>query len=243
MKSAEELHFFLENGYLHVPNVLGVNLLRKIQNEFEEIWAAETPGKCNQHVLLRHKTFIDLIEYPPILERHAAVFGRQTQLLQYDFLRQSPGSTFPNRSWHRDFSFPGDRPLSINTIVYLDMMDESSGLTRVVPGSHRGPDLPPQEKKNEPLEGEVAVHAQPGDAVFVNSAVWHTGGRNESHRLRRGIYMYYGHWWLKRYESDQTLPPECLEGASDQRLRLLGYRMPDRDLHIYDPERRYDHIP
>ncbi|MDP6118651.1 MAG: hypothetical protein QF437_24650 [Planctomycetota bacterium] len=47
--------------------------------------------------------------------------------------------------------------------------------------------------------------------------------------------MYYGYWWLKRYESDQELPWQAFENASDMRLKLLGLRMPDRDIHMYDP--------
>ena len=229
----DEREHFLQHGYLHARGVLDEALLGRIRDEFEQIWGAE--GRANQLALLKRRTFIDLIEHPPILERHAAVFGRQTQLLQYDFLRQEPGSTFPLRAWHRDFSFPGDRPMSINTIVYLDRMDDANGPTYVVPGTHRGVQLPPEDARDQPLPGEIPVYAEPGDAVFINSAIWHTGSRNQSQGLRRGIYMYYGYWWLKRYESGFALPPECLEGATETRLRLLGYRMPDSDLHIYDP--------
>ncbi len=233
MITAAERESFLENGFLHVSQVLDQALLDRIRDEFEQVWAAE--GRANQLVLLKYRTFIDLIEHPPILDRHTAIFGRQTQLLQYDFLRQDGESTFPLRAWHRDFSFPGNRPLSINTIVYLDRMDDDSGPTFVVPGSHRGEERPPIDRREQPLEGEVPVYAEPGDAVFVNSALWHSGSRNQSTGLRRGIYLYYGYWWLKRYQSGFTLPPQCLEGASETRLRLLGYQMPDRDLHIYDP--------
>ena len=46
---------------------------------------------------------MELIEHPPILDRHRAIFGNQVQLLQYDLLRQGPrNSAFPERSWHRD---------------------------------------------------------------------------------------------------------------------------------------------
>ena len=228
-----EREFFLENGYLHARQVLDAELLSKIRDEFERIWKAK--GRSNQLVLLKHRTFIDLVEHPPILERQAAIFGRQTQLLQYDFLRQEAGSTYPLRSWHRDFSFPGDTPLSINTIVYLDRMDDASGPTFVIPRSHCGTELPPAFSVHHSLPEEVPIYADPGDAVFVNGAIWHSGSRNQSKGLRRGIYMYYGYWWLKRYESGFTLPSECLEGASEARLRLLGYQMPDRDLHVYDP--------
>ena len=231
----EERQTFLENGYLHAHGVLAGGYLGSIRTEFDRVWEREKPP-VNQHKLLRHRAFIELIEHPPILERHRALFGRQLQLLQYDLLRQGPRSEAPERSWHRDFSFPGDRPLTANTIVYLDDMTDESGPTRVVPGTQRDDAPPPKDRAGEPLPGEVAVYARAGDAVFINGAIWHTGGRNLGGGLRRGIYLYYGYWWLKRYESDVSLPWQALEGAGEQRLRLLGLKMPDRDLHMYDPE-------
>ena len=231
----EEKTHFLDQGYLHVPGVLSGTHLRQVQDEFDRVW--DLPGQCSQTKLLQHQTFIALIEHPAILDRHRAVFGDQTQLLQYDFLRQEAfNETFPTRAWHRDFVFAGDRPLSINTILYLDEMTEERGPTYVVPRTHRGEALPPQGMTHEPLPGEAAVVAQAGDAVFINSAIWHSGARNRSAGPRRGIYLYYGYWWLKRYESSVALPWQALAGASAQRLQLLGIKMPAGDIHQYDPQ-------
>lgn len=235
MFTEPELRHFLDDGYLHVPGLLNGAEVEQYRQAFETTWHSVPGGKLNQHVLLKRREWIELIEHPPILDRHRAVFGEQVQLLQYDLLRQGPGSTMPIRSWHRDFVFPGDHPLSINTIVYLDEMTDERGPTYVVPGSHRGQALPPTDQLHVPLPGEVPVYAQPGDAVFINSAIWHSGGRNTTEGLRRAIYLYYGHWWLKRYEADQTLPWQALENAGEQRLRLLGVKMPDRDIHQYRP--------
>lgn len=234
MNTADEKTFFLEQGYLHARAVLSPALLEKTRAEFDRVWDLEGPP-CNQLKLLKHPHFIDLLEHPPILERHLAIFGRQTQLLQYDFLRQGAKSSAAERNWHRDFSHRGDFPLAINTILYLDDMDEDRGPTRVVPGTHRGEALPPADRRAQPLEGEIPVYAKAGDAVFINAAIWHSGGRNASDHLRRGIYLYFGYWWLKRYEADHDLPWQALENASEQRLRLLGVKRPGRDLHMYDP--------
>lgn len=235
MHMANEKAFFLENGYLHAESVVAGDHLARIREEFDRVWAL---GRhCNQHELLKHQAFIELIEHPAILDRHRAIFGQQVQLLQYDFLRQGPrNESFPTRAWHRDFVFPGDYPLSINTILYLDDMTEERGPTYVVPGTHRGTALPPAGMHNEPLPGEVGVLAQAGDAVFINSAIWHSGSRNRSDGQRRGIYLYYGYWWLKPYEATQQRPWQCLENASEQRLQLLGVKMPAGDIHQYDPQ-------
>ena len=239
MITTEEKAFFLEQGYLHVPGILTGDRLALIQSEFDRVWEAEGP-RVSQRQLLKYPAFIDLIEHPPILARHQAIFGLQTQLLQYDLLRQGPRSIgWPNRSWHRDFAHPGDLPLSINTILYLDEMTEERGPTYVVPGTHRGTERPPQGRTNEPLPGEVAALANAGDAVFINSAIWHSGGRNQTDGLRRGIYLYYGYWWLKRYDAEHALPWQALESASELRLRLLGVKMPQNDIHMYDPTKGF----
>ena len=96
--------------------------------------------------------------------------------------------------------------------------------------------MPPPEQRHEPLPGELAVPCSAGDAIFINSAIWHTGGRNEGEGLRRGIYLYYGYWWLKRYETNQALPWQALQNAGETRLQLLGMRNPgSHDLHQYAP--------
>src|SRR5688572_4758846 len=234
MHAADEREHFLEAGYLHVPAVVAGAHLDKLRSEFDRVWELEGPPS-SQEKLLKHTFFIELIEHPPILERVAAVFRRQTQLLQYDLLRQGPHSDRPVRAWHRDFAFACERPLSVNTILYLDDMTAERGPTYLVPGSHRREDGPPPDRENQPLDGEVAVHASAGDAVFINSAIWHSGGRNDTDGLRRAVYLYYGYWWLKRYQFDRPIPAEALRDASDVRRRLLGVTMPDQDLHMYDP--------
>ena len=39
-----------------------------------------------------------------------------------------------------------------------------------------------------------------GDAILINGAIWHTGGCNRSGGLRRAVYLYYGYWWLRRFD-------------------------------------------
>jgi hypothetical protein len=235
MITPEEKAFFLEEGYLHVPGVLSGDYLAYISSEFDRVWERHQP-RVSQHQLLQHTSFIDLIEHPPILDRQKAIFGSQVQLLQYDLLRQGPNSKANERFWHRDFTFPGDRPLAINTIVMLEDMTEERGPTRVVPRTHLGEQYPPRDKLKEPLPGELGPHLKPGDAVFINGAIWHTGGRNKTEGNRRGIYLYYGYWWLKRYNYEIDLPWQAFENASEQRLRLLGAKMPGGDLHMYEPD-------
>ncbi len=238
MITAEDKQFFLEQGYLYLPGVLSVGEVARYQREFDQVWEAEQPP-VGSRKLLKHPAFLELIQNPALLDVHRAFFGQATQLLQYDLLRQGPRSSFPLRAWHRDFTHPGDLPLSINTIVYFDATPEEVGPTRVVPGTHRGQALPPPELHHEPLPGELPVYAEASDAVFINSAIWHTGGRNTGDGLRRGAYLYYGYWWLRPFSDVDPdkygVPAEALEGADAERLALLGLKLPLSDIHMYQP--------
>jgi hypothetical protein len=237
MMTPEEKTFFLEHGYLHVPGLIAGDDLAHLQAEFDRVWETEARpvSACK---LLKHHAFLDLIEYPPLLDRHRAVFGSQVQLFQADLGCQGPHSRGAERSWHRDFVFPGERPLAINTLLFLDKITPEVGPTRVVPGSHRGEALPPRDREHEPLLGEVAVCVEAGDAILINGAIWHTGGCNRSDGLRRAVYLYYGYWWLRRFDVEgekHQVPWQALENASEQRLQLLGVKMPGSTLHMYDP--------
>ena len=238
MITPDQKVFFLDNGYLHLPGALRGEELARYQSEFDRVWELEGPP-VGQNKLLKHPAFLELIEHPLLLGMHRAFFGSQVQLLQLDLLRQGPHSSFPKRSWHRDFVFPGDRPLSINSILYLDPMTEERGPTYIVPGSHSAEEGPPKGQENMPLPGEVAGLAEAGDVIFINSSIWHSGGSNQTEGLRRGIYLYYGYWWLKRYDTmdagKYATPWQALENATQERLEILGLKMPSNDLHMYDP--------
>lgn len=236
--SPEQRRFFDENGYLHVPGVLDKQHLERVRAEFDTLWAKQNK-QVTTSKLLASPVFLQLTEHESIRKIQRGIFGKALQLLQYDLLFQGPESTMAERSWHRDFTFPGDYPVSVNTIIYLDDMDEEVGPTRVVPGTHRGPEWPPKELRGESLPGEVPVYARAGDAIFINASIWHTGGRNKGQGLRRGIYMYVGYWWMRPFgqidPGAYAIPWQALENASQERLAFLGYRLPLSDINMYDP--------
>src|SRR5437588_138381 len=138
MITEQEKQFFLENGYLCAEGVLAGGHLARVQEEFEKVCEEAKGQRMSLNRLLQYPVFIELIEHPPILDRPRAIFADQVQLLQYDLQRQGPHSRGSERSWHRDFRFPGDTPLTINTLLFLDDMSLEKGPTRVLPGSHRG---------------------------------------------------------------------------------------------------------
>jgi hypothetical protein len=162
MVTEAERRFFDEQGYLHVPGVLNPEHLARLRAAFDTASVAGGRQRVWQETLLGIPEFLELLEHPPLTDRLRAIFGDQLQLLSYDILYQGPNSRSPERAWHRDFVFPGDRPLAVNSIIYLDNMTDERGPTFVVPGTHRGTELPPKERRREPLPGEVGCMLAPG---------------------------------------------------------------------------------
>jgi hypothetical protein len=236
MWNKQEKAQFLAQGYLHVPGLFSEEQVARLRIAFDAASIAGNRKRVWQETLLGIPEFLELLEYPPLMDRLRGIFGNQVQLLSYDLLYQGPHSASPAYGWHRDFVFPGDVPLAINSIVYLDAMTEERGPTVVVPGSHRGTGLPPTDRLAQPLPGEVKVYAKAGDVVFINAAIWHSGGRNQTDGARRAMYIYFGYWWLKRDNKHCEIPAFALENASEERLRLLGVKpVVSGDMWVYDP--------
>lgn len=235
MNTSQEQEQFFKEGYIVAPNLVTGDHLKLLQDTFDQAWQAEkATGIVRPHKTIKYKPFVELLEYPPILDRMHAVFGDQVQLISYDLLRQGAhNTTFPERDWHRDFSFPGDRPLAVQTVLMLDDTTDDGGPTYAVPRSHLGDAVPELEEITTPLPGEMSLPLRAGSAIFLNGSLWHSGARNNSDHLRRGLYIYFGYWWLKPYFHDRPIPWQALDGASTQLMQILGVKQPDWDLHRY----------
>jgi hypothetical protein len=219
------------DGYTFLRGLLRGTEVEELRQAFDEQWR-RGGGRADQTILLESQVFLRLLEDPRLLAWPERVFAEQLQLLMYVLRRHEAGTDLPERDWHRDFSFVCDRPLAVNLILYLDATGGEVGPTLVVPGSHRWRHLP--SGRLDPRPDEVALPAEPGDVLVNDAALWHSRGRNRSPSPRRLVILYFGYWWLKRYEWDRALPWQAFAGASPRRLQLLGLKMPGRDLHLYE---------
>ncbi len=101
--------------------------------------------------------------------------------------------------WHRDYPNGYACPAAsrfVRVMLCLDGMDESSGATTFVPGSHCIDDAAARERAGaaaSPPPGDVvAVRCAPGDLVLIHPKVLHGGGMNTSVRLRRNVVLQAG---------------------------------------------------
>jgi ectoine hydroxylase-related dioxygenase (phytanoyl-CoA dioxygenase family) len=110
------------------------------------------------------------------------------------------------RDWHQDSAYfdPQSNDRNAAVIVYLHDMDEESGATGVIPGSHKLGPLPhvtPSEAvssthqevadKRRYDSSAVYVRAKAGDALFFLARVLHKAGGNSTDQARTGIIYNY----------------------------------------------------
>ena len=220
-----------DDGYCLSPGVLTDDELQPLRAEFDRLYEAN-PAGVDQGILLTSPLCLDLLHHPGVQSAATEVFGAQRQLLMYALRRGDQPNGGPARKWHRDFDFITDRLISLNMILYLDTLTADDGATAVIPRSHRERDL--ATATGLPHPHEVTVPVQAGDMLLNWSTLVHSGTPKTSGGNRRLILLYFGYWWLKRYEHDHPLPWQALVDAPEERLALLGARMPGRDLHV-DP--------
>jgi hypothetical protein len=130
-----------------------------------------------------------------------------------------------------------------NALMLFDDMTLSNGPTRVIPGSHRWPPinvpavnradwqptpLTPEEQALVPDDlaaahpQEVLVTAAAGAVVIVNSALWHSGTRNEDGSRRRVLHLTYTRRDLPQQLTQRDyLTPELYERMSPAHRFLM----------------------
>lgn len=195
----ERVAFYHDHGYVLMENAVSEAYLRALQ-EATAALLREHPGVGTvRNLLARSPVFEDLIDQHagfPVLER---LIGDDIQLLSIDLRTCFPGSGA--LSWHVDLEphrpFFSSSIISINAALYLDDLTPDNGALRLVPRSHKTPfNLLPEERQ-EALPGEMVVTCKAGTMVAFSDFLWHRTADNTTDRPRRGIFIYYGHFWQK----------------------------------------------
>ena len=147
----------------------------------------------------------------------------------------NPGE--PAQFLHRDANnwwtyvsatWPDSVEITVSAMIGLDEVTEELGATRVVPGSHRWPEL-------QRFDGAESVPAElgPGDALVYSGYVLHGGGANLTDRVRRAMHLSFVAGWLTPEESSPIdFTDADLAHRSPRVQRVLGHRS-------YDPRPHY----
>jgi ectoine hydroxylase-related dioxygenase (phytanoyl-CoA dioxygenase family) len=122
-----------------------------------------------------------------------------------------------------DGVYPIPRPhaeVVMNTMWPLDPFTQANGATRVVPGSHKSAERPPDDA---PV---VDAEMDPGSVMFFRGSVFHGGGTNSTDRPRLGVILEYCASWLRPQENHIIGVPKDTVRTLDPRLQeLLGWNV------------------
>jgi len=122
---------------------------------------------------------------------------------------------------------PGSRhPLAVNLLTPITDIDEQTGGTLLIPGSHRS--LAEAARSGEPvgrLPPAINLDAAAGTTVMFDGRILHGTGINhtDSPRIIMLNAMQVG--WLRQQENWMlSVRPEVLERASEKLLHRMGYQ-------------------
>jgi len=129
--------------------------------------------------------------HPPLLEAAARVIGGPFRLSSMLGRTLRPGTAA--QGLHADL--PRDDPARpmVGFILMLDPFRADNGATRVVPGSHRWPEVPEAVLPDPAaaFEGEVLACGPAGALLVFDASVWHGHTANTSGAPRRSIQGYF----------------------------------------------------
>lgn len=145
-----------------------------------------------------------------------------------------PGDQHSEVEWHHHQRMVPDplppmwsAPQTLDTLLYLDDVNEGNGPLYVVPGSHRWhqTDLPTGQTADK--EDQVEITFPAGSMVLAFGGLWHRARPTDGTRDRRLILFGYSPAWQKpaiygRKPEDGLTSQLLNDGADEETRELLG---------------------
>lgn len=247
----EELRVFDRNGYLIREKVFEGEFLENLRNALDRLEAREIEkrdhavankeswGFFPRHLMDKDEAFLDLLRFEPTLSIAQAMMGPLVRVRGLSARISYPdGESLHQTTWHqhlRVISSPlppwFSRPHCIDTLIYLDDLNDSTGPVMVVPGSHNWLDREAPHKtsgseKFDSIDGEVELRVEAGGAVLIHGNLWHRALPTISQK-RRVLILSYTPTWLRRSPHSGPAPDDglthaLLETGDFEQKMLLG---------------------
>ena len=232
---------FEEHGFLVLPGALGADQIarfRALVEAMDRRHRAQTALPPDGFVEIRNAVakqpaLLELIDWPAAFPLVVELMGPALQLNTSHVMIRPPQpagtpQSFKAIDWHRDGceevqAVGGVYPWIYTKIGYFltDLSAPGRGNLRVVPGSHKRAERPPQSDGRLDPDGALEVLTRPGDAVLFQQRLWHAVGPNYSSVTRLNIYFGYCYRWVKPLDY-LVQPPDLLARASPIQRQLLG---------------------
>ena len=233
---------FEAQGYLTLPGALSSTELAEVQEaaaKAEALWRSDTTRLGMRTAALNQvqapidydDRLLALLWHPAIFPTVRELLGDDVTMIDNDLFLTPPRTTKTHADWHHDVGMQGIyHPRSLvmlKVFILLSDVNENSGGTTVLPGSHRFPmdfQLPKAENPRE-LPGAVQLTGKAGDAYLFNCRLYHCAVNNDSDHWRRVLIHNYGHFWMKvwqGYEPSARLLADAQASGDPVRKQLLG---------------------
>jgi ectoine hydroxylase-related dioxygenase (phytanoyl-CoA dioxygenase family) len=227
----EQLLRFVEQidavGYTIIHDVLAESELILLRGELDRIYEEYDPERdglqrvtgyrFSSNLVNKGPFFETLFLRPPVYDLARRVLGDDCILSSFNSLEPLKGQG--HQRLHRDGPpMPPEGPLVTNSMWAIDAMDRENGATRLIPGSHKTSDLPPEDEA-----GVIYAEVPAGSVVVTNGHILHAASANPSGRRRRVLHGYF----TRRGRPQQTeqrryLSPEVQARLSPQARRVLA---------------------
>jgi hypothetical protein len=203
----QQIEFFQTNGYLFPLDAISPAEAAALRARIET-YEAQSGEEVNKRLKIKaHLAFPWMCE----LARHPAIVNAVQSLLGPDLLLFGSSAFAKNAhdirfvSWHQDSAYYGLDPHEEVTVwVAFSRSTSESGCVRVLPGSHRGPDMEHEETyaadnllaRGQTLKGiddtlAVEMPLEPGQFSIHHERTAHDSRPNNSDDRRIGIAFFY----------------------------------------------------
>jgi len=240
--SPQERDQFKRDGYLVVENALSASaiddllpLVDQIDRDERTLLGSDPGARMNHYdVIGRDRRLLELIDLPTTFAKVWGILGWNIQLY-HTHLTVNPcvpqGETMELNGlalgWHQDSGQINidlettPRPIISLKVGYFlsDTREPERGNFYVLPGSHLQNDFPGVDRK-ELLADAIPVCVAPGDAVFFDRRLWHSGSANYWNQPRRVLFYGYSYRWLRPRDDMQVA--HYLRICDPIRQQLLG---------------------
>lgn len=233
-------------GFLVVENALTGNELREVQDAARTVearWRADTSWLGQRSRVLEQvqapiegdSRLLELLWHPQTFPLVRAALGDDVMMIDNDLFLTPPRTPHTHTGWHHDVNLSGvyhpQSTLMVKVFFLLSDVNENSGGTAMVPGSHRFPPDHTFPSVGEPREmpGALQMRGKAGTAYLFNGRTYHCAVNNESDIERRVLIYNYGHSWMRMwpgYEPSERLKEAARTANPAVSLQLLGMTHP-----------------
>lgn len=247
---ANAIAFFLQAGYLRVPQTVDAPLLRRLNSAVDDLFSQPTPPyRVNERgevcriegLIERDALYSEALRSEAVLSALRALLGPNIEIAlhRHNHATLNRSGDVPFRL-HRDVQQWSRGVLDV--FIYLEDANSANGCTHIVPGSHVLPCVGPQDgggggtwadeypEYAHLLGQEVPVPMPAGGVLLVNALTFHSVGRNETTRSRRSLVFacHSSDDLASEVGADRTLLAGTREFRGNPALRISGsLRRPD----------------